>query len=88
MLSEVRAMGNSFEHVTDAVDPQGRTSAEALSALRTLKKTAESVHRGSSEIQKRSSLIYDAVERLKGISKQVNNPILDAQKRGKESWRS
>jgi hypothetical protein len=54
-----------------------------LSALETLKETEGSVRTAASEIHKRSSVIYEAVESLKGISRQVSERMLDAQKVGR-----
>jgi methyl-accepting chemotaxis protein len=80
MFSKVTDMGAVFERVSDAVESQAANRGEALSALESLKEAADSVHTASAEIQKRSAVIYEAVESLKGISKQVNDNMLDAQK--------
>jgi methyl-accepting chemotaxis protein len=82
MFSKVTDMGVAFERVSDAVESQSANRGEVLSALETLKETADSVHNASSEIQKRSAVIYESVESLKGISKQVNDNMLEAQKVG------
>jgi methyl-accepting chemotaxis protein len=82
MFSKVTDMGAAFERVSDAVESQTANRRDALSALESLKEAADSVHTASLEIQKRSAVIYEAVESLKGISKQVDDNMLDAQKAG------
>jgi methyl-accepting chemotaxis protein len=82
MFSKVTDMGMTFETVSGAVDSQMANRGEALSALETLKETSNSVHDASSEIHKRSVVIYEAVESLKGMSRQVTESMLDAQNVG------
>ncbi|MDR3334849.1 MAG: hypothetical protein LBT13_08210, partial [Treponema sp.] len=54
-----------------------------LDAITILRDTTEQVRQGSREIQKRSGLIYKAVEKLKGISAEVSESFHDVQKASK-----
>ncbi|MDR2446132.1 MAG: methyl-accepting chemotaxis protein [Treponema sp.] len=82
MFSKVTDMGMAFERVSGAVESQMANREEVMSALEALKETSDSVHNASSEIHKRSAVIYEAVESLKGMSRQVTESMLDAQKIG------
>ena len=75
MFTEVTDMGASFDTVNHAVEAQAANGSQILSALTTLNETTELVRNGSNDMQNRSSLIQDAVERLKGISRDVNESV-------------
>jgi methyl-accepting chemotaxis protein len=84
MFTEVTDMGLSFQAVNTAVEAQATNGARILDAITILQKTTEQVHRGSSEIQNRSGLIYKAVENLKNISGEVNKSFLDVEHASKD----
>ncbi|MDR0585791.1 MAG: methyl-accepting chemotaxis protein [Treponema sp.] len=84
MFTEVTDMQASFDSVTTAVEAQASNGAQVLKALSGLRETTEQVHTGSDEIQKESDLIYQVVEDLKNISKDVNESVLDVQKASKK----
>jgi methyl-accepting chemotaxis protein len=70
--------------VNNAVEAQAANGSRILEALTTLRETTEQVRNGSGEIQKRSGLIQGTVESLKGISRDVNESVLDVQKASKD----
>jgi methyl-accepting chemotaxis protein len=84
MFMEVTDMGSSFQTVNDAVEAQATNGAQILDALTILRETTDQVHKGSDEIQKRSGLIFNAVEKLKGISGEVSASFLDVQNASKD----
>jgi methyl-accepting chemotaxis protein len=84
MFTEVTDMGFSFTTVTKAVEAQAASGGEILEAITILRETTEQVHQGSSEIQKRSGLIYKAVENLKSISDEVSENFRDVQRASKD----
>jgi methyl-accepting chemotaxis protein len=84
MFTEVTDMQASFNSVTTAVEAQASNGAQLLTALSSLRETTEQVRTGSDEIQKESDLIYQIVENLKNISKDVNESVLDVQTASKK----
>jgi methyl-accepting chemotaxis protein len=76
MFTEVTDMGSSFDRVNTVVEAQAANSSQILNALSTLRETTELVKSGSGDIQKQSRLIQEIVERLKSISKDVNESVL------------
>jgi methyl-accepting chemotaxis protein len=83
MFTEVTDMGASFDTVNHAVEAQAANSSQILSALSTLNETTELVRNGSNDMQNRSSLIQDAVEHLKGISRDVNESVHNVEEAAK-----
>jgi methyl-accepting chemotaxis protein len=79
MFAEIKDMESSFDTINIAVEAQSSNGTKILDALGNLKVSAEQVRNGSSEIQERSGLIHNAVEGLKGISKEVNERVIDVQ---------
>ncbi|MDR2517332.1 MAG: methyl-accepting chemotaxis protein [Spirochaetaceae bacterium] len=75
MFTEITDMGASFETINRAVEAQTANGSRILSALATLKETTDLVKNGSSDIQQRSGLIQETVERLKSISNEVNDSV-------------
>jgi methyl-accepting chemotaxis protein len=84
MFTEVTDMQASFDSVMTAVEAQASNGTQVLKALSGLRETTEQVRTGSDEIQKESDLIYQVVEALKNISKDVNESIFDVQKASKK----
>jgi methyl-accepting chemotaxis protein len=76
---EIHTMKSSFDTMITAVEAQGYNSTKVLSALGNLKTSAEQVRSGSMEIQERSGLIQTAVEDLQGISKALNQSVVEVQ---------
>jgi methyl-accepting chemotaxis protein len=83
MFAKITDMGASFDTANSAVEAQSSNGARILGALAALRETTEQVRGGSAEIQKKSGLIYQTVENLKGISQEVNRSVLDVQKASK-----
>jgi methyl-accepting chemotaxis protein len=83
MFTEVTDMGESFTSVNDAVEAQVSNGSRILEALSVLQETTAQVRNGSTEIQKRSSLIQETVENLQGISQDVNESVLDVERASK-----
>jgi methyl-accepting chemotaxis protein len=79
MFREVTDMQTSFDSVTKAVEAQTSNGAQILTALVTLRDTAEQVRSGSGEIERESGSIHDIVESLKNISREVNESVSDVQ---------
>ncbi|MDR1903434.1 MAG: methyl-accepting chemotaxis protein [Treponema sp.] len=80
MFREVTDMRSSFDSVNSAVEAQASNGARILTALTALRDTAAQVKIGSGEIERESGSIHDIVERLKNISGEVNESVLDVQK--------
>jgi methyl-accepting chemotaxis protein len=80
MFREVTDMRTSFNNVTGAVEAQASNGALILTALRTLRGTAEQVRSGSGEIERESGAIQEIVGSLKEISREVNESVVDVQK--------
>jgi methyl-accepting chemotaxis protein len=80
MFHEVTDMQTSFNSVTSAVEAQASNGERILTALSTLRDTAEQVRKGSEEIERESGSIHGIVESLKSISRDVNDSVLDVQK--------
>jgi methyl-accepting chemotaxis protein len=80
MFKEVTDMQTSFSSVSNAVEAQVSNGARILSALSTLRGTAEQVRTGSGKIERESGSIHDIVESLKSISRDVNESVVDVQK--------
>jgi methyl-accepting chemotaxis protein len=79
MFREITDMGNSFNQVTTAVEAQSSNGSRILTALTTLRDTAEQVRTGSGEIKRESGSIHDIVENLEHISRDVNESVADVQ---------
>jgi methyl-accepting chemotaxis protein len=84
MFAEVTDMQASLDTVNTAVEAQASNGAKVLNALTSLRETTDQVRTGSDEIQKESDAIYQVIENLKNISKEVNDSILDVQKASKK----
>jgi methyl-accepting chemotaxis protein len=80
MFHEVTDMRTSFDSVTRAVEAQASNGARILTALTTLRETADQVREGSGKIERESGSIHDVVENLKGISREVNESVADVQR--------
>jgi methyl-accepting chemotaxis protein len=80
MFAEVTDMQASLNTVNTAVEAQTSNGALVLKALTSLRETTDQVRTGSDEIQKGSDAIYQVVENLKNMSREVNDSILDVQK--------
>jgi methyl-accepting chemotaxis protein len=79
MFREIMDMGNAFNRVTTAVEAQSSNGSRILTALTTLRDTAEQVRTGSGEIKRESGSIHDIVESLERISRDVNESVADVQ---------
>jgi methyl-accepting chemotaxis protein len=79
MFREVTDMEKSFGQVRQAVEAQATNGGRILTALGTLRGTAEQVRRGSGEIERESGSIHEVVEGLKGISREVNERVVEVQ---------
>jgi methyl-accepting chemotaxis protein len=84
MFTEVTDMGASFDTVNSAVEAQAANGSRILEALTTLREATGQVRNGSGEIQKQSGLIQETVENLKGISRDVNESVVDVQKASRD----
>jgi methyl-accepting chemotaxis protein len=83
MFTEVTDMQASFNSVNSAVEAQAANGVRVMDALTSLRETTEQVRTGSDKIQKESGAIYNTVEDLKNISKDVNESVLDVQRASK-----
>jgi methyl-accepting chemotaxis protein len=88
MFTDVKDMQSSFNTVNAAVEAQASNGRQILDALEALRNTTEQVRDGSQKIQQESGAIHGTIESLKGISKNVNESILDVQQASKEITQS
>jgi methyl-accepting chemotaxis protein len=88
MFTDVKDMQSSFNTVNAAVEAQASNGRQILEALEALRSTTEQVRDGSQKIQQESGAIHGTIESLKGISKTVNESILDVQQASKEITQS
>jgi methyl-accepting chemotaxis protein len=79
MFREVTDMEGSFNQVMEAVEAQASNSGRILTALTTLRDTADQVKTGSRMIKQESGSIHDIVESLKHLSRDVNESVADVQ---------
>ncbi|MDR2068475.1 MAG: methyl-accepting chemotaxis protein [Spirochaetaceae bacterium] len=79
MFREVMDMERSFSRVMEAVEAQASNGGRILTALATLRDTANQVRTGSQMIKQESGSIHDIVENLKHLSRDVNESVTDVQ---------
>ncbi|MDR2631087.1 MAG: methyl-accepting chemotaxis protein [Spirochaetaceae bacterium] len=79
MFRDVTDMERSFNGVMEAVEAQASNGNRILTALTTLRDTADQVRTGSQMIRQESGSIHDIVESLKHLSRDVNESVADVQ---------
>ncbi|MFP3089490.1 methyl-accepting chemotaxis protein [Treponema sp. TIM-1] len=79
MFREITDMERSFNRVMEAVEAQASNGGRILTALTTLRDTANQVRTGSQMIKQESGSIHGIVENLKHLSRDVNESVTDVQ---------
>jgi methyl-accepting chemotaxis protein len=75
IFSEISNMDASFETVNQAVEKQSAGGAQILSALKNIQETTGQVRDGAHSIHDKSGAIYEEINKLKSISREITENV-------------